>query len=332
MNSRFGARLLGFASTLLLVGVPAVFGQASTSQQPWATPMPTTSAPSRHIPAGEKMEVKGTILDLDTNIFTVRDANGLITTVLLTGGTSVRSTGNLFNPGDKYEPTDLLRGLRVEVEGRGNASGQLEAKKVRFEKHDLKVARSIDTRVTPAENRITDLEAQTRMLSGQVDELGELSKMMRADIDTNTKNIAATDQRVTATNDRIGAIDDFDVAHQATVLFEVNSAVLTPEAKTALDQIAQQALSMNGYVIEVAGFTDSTGSVEKNRALSQHRADAVIQYLGENCNIPLHRMITPFGYGEAKPAADNATLEGRVQNRRVDVKVLVSKGITGNVP
>jgi outer membrane protein OmpA-like peptidoglycan-associated protein len=326
------SRILGFAFALLLVAAPTVFGQSPTNQQPWDMPTATTPAPARNIPVGEKVEIKGTIATIDGQMFTVLDANGSLTTVVLTDKTSVKSEGNLFRPGATYDASALLRGLRVEVQGRGNASGQLEAKKVRFEKDDMKVARSIDTRVTPAEHRITSLEAQTRTLSGQVDELQEASKIMRNDIDTNAQNIAATDQRVTATNDRIAAVDDFEMAKEATVLFELNSAVLTPEAKTALDQLAKEALAMDGYVIEVAGFTDSTGSVPKNRTLSQHRAEAVVQYLGESCNVPLRRIITPFGYGEMNPAADNATLEGRMQNRRVHVMVLVSKGITGNVP
>ena len=118
------------------------------------------------------------------------------------------------------------------------------------------------------------------------------------------------------------ALGDFEVAKQATVLFKVNSAELTPEAKLALDQIAQQALTMKGYVIEVAGYTDSTGTEQKNRTLSHMRADAVVQYLGENHAIPLLSMVSPFGYGELKPAADNATREGREQNRRVEVTIL----------
>jgi outer membrane protein OmpA-like peptidoglycan-associated protein len=92
--------------------------------------------------------------------------------------------------------------------------------------------------------------------------------------------------------------------------------------------MAQKAASTKGYVIEVAGYTDTTGSIEKNRMLSQRRADAVVRYLAENHDIPLRRMITPFGYGEIHAAADNSTSEGRAQNRRVEVKILVNRGLT----
>ncbi len=298
------------------------------SQQGASAP---SAAPARTVTAGEKLKLKGTVTDRDADTFTVRDEQGYTTTVLLTDRTSVKSDGGFFRRGQNYDVTNLLRGLAVEVEGRGNASGQLEASKIRFDRDDLKVARSIDTRVTPVEGRVTAVEAQNRTLSGQVDELNEVSKTMRTDIDKNNQDILATDSRVTATNDRISALDDYDVSEQASVLFKVNSAVLSEDAKAALDGIAQQALATKGYVIEVAGYTDSTGSVAKNRILSQRRADAVVRYLQENYDIPLRRMITPFGYGEMKPVADNTTQEGREQNRRVDVKVLTSRGLSQSV-
>lgn len=275
----------------------------------------------RSVAPAAKLKIKGVIVDRDPDTFTVQEENGTSTVVMLTDRTSVRSKGGFLRSGTNYDITSLLRGLNVEVEGRGNESGQLVASKIRFDRDDLKVARSIETRVTPVEGRLTTVEAQNRSLAGQVDELNEVSKTMRGDIERNTEGISAT-------NNRISALDDYDVADQTTVFFKVNSAVLTPEGKEALDQIAARAMAQKGYVIEIAGFTDTTGSVEKNRILSQRRADSVVRYLQENHDIPLRRMVTPFGYGELKPLADNTSREGREQNRRVEVKVLVSRGIT----
>jgi outer membrane protein OmpA-like peptidoglycan-associated protein len=325
-NSINGSRVMALAFALVLACASAAFGQDTTTQGPAAS-----SAPVRTVASGEKMKIRGTIVDRDADTFVVRDDQGYETTVLLTDRADVKSNGGFLRRGQNYDVTNLLRGLVVQVEGRGNTAGQLEASKIRFDKNDLKVARSIETRVTPVEGRLTTVEAQNRTLSGQVDELNEVSKTMRTDIDQNNQNILATDTRVTATNDRISALDDYDVADQATVLFRVNSSVLSPDAKASLDTLAQKALSTKGYVIEVAGFTDSTGSTQKNRMLSQRRADAVVQYLQENYDIPLRRMITPFGYGEAKAAADNTTREGREQNRRVEVKILTSRGLGQSV-
>src|SRR4030095_8356669 len=100
------------------------------------------------------------------------------------------------------------------------------------------------------------------------------------------------------------------------------------EAKSVLDEIATQAKTERGYVIEVMGFASADGNENYNRQLSQKRADAVVRYLAENHMIPLRRIITPFGYGEAEPVADNESREGREQNRRVEVNLLVNKGMT----
>jgi outer membrane protein OmpA-like peptidoglycan-associated protein len=316
----------------MLVCAPAVYGQKATGQPASDTPYATSATPTTSVPAGAEKEIKGTIVDFDSQGFLLRDNDGAVWTVVVTGDTSIKTRNWWFDSGDKYTDAVLVRGFYLEVEGHGNAAGQLEAKKIRFDKDELRTARSVETRVAPVEHRMTAAENGIRSLDGQVAELNEVSKIMRSDIDKNSENIAAVDHRVTATNERITALGDFEVAQQATVLFKVNSAELTPEAKLALDQLAQQALTMKGYVIEVAGYTDSTGSEQKNRMLSHKRADAVVQYLGENHAIPLLRMVTPFGYGELKPAADNATREGREQNRRVEVTILVNKGLTQTAP
>jgi len=137
---------------------------------------------------------------------------------------------------------------------------------------------------------------------------------------------------VNATNDRISALDDFVPQTTTTVNFRVSSAILSQDAKTKLDDLATAALNTKGYMIEVTGFTDSTGGIQRNRELSERRADAVIRYLVENHQIPLRRIITPFGYGKANPVADNTTRDGREQNRRVEVKVLINKGLTAPAP
>ncbi len=80
-------------------------------------------------------------------------------------------------------------------------------------------------------------------------------------------------------------------------------------------------------MVEIAGFADTTGNSAVNQALSQRRAEAVIQYLEESGNIPIHRILTPSGLGTSHEAADNKTSAGRKLNRRVEVKVLVNQGL-----
>ena len=261
----------------------------------------------RAVSAGQKLKVKGSIARRDADTFTIRDDQDIETVVLLNEDTSVKSKGGFLRFGKNYDVTSLLKGLPVEVEGVGNRDGQLVADKVRFESGDLKVARLVEKRVAPVE------EANER-LAGQVNEVGEVSRLARAEAGR--------------AHERISSLDDYNVQDSTSVHFRTNSAVISSEDRQALDALAQKAVSIKGYVIEITGHADSTGNVQRNRALSQQRADAVVRYLQENHDIPLRRMITPFGYGQLRPVADNGSADGRRQNRRVEVKVLVNKGIS----
>lgn len=219
----------------------------------------------------------------------------------------------------------------MTAEGRGDSAGNLAATKIRFDKDDFKVAQSIDTRVTPAEERLTQAEQNAQRLSGQIDELMAISNAARGGAKAAQETADAAVAGVNATNQRITAMDDYVVQSSSTVNFKVNSAILSPEAKASLDQVATAATSLKGYVIEVTGFASSDGSTAKNKTLSQRRAQAVIDYLVENHNVPLRRIGQSYGFGELQAVADNTTLEGRQQNRRVEIKLLVSRGLNQNV-
>jgi len=114
------------------------------------------------------------------------------------------------------------------------------------------------------------------------------------------------------------------------VYFPSNSAVLNEAAKRDLDDLARVASGLKGYIIQVEGFASSTGSAAVNQRLSEERAAAVVNYLQQTGKIPLRHIMAPAAMGTTNPAATNQTAEGRAQNRRVDVKVLVNKGLAGN--
>jgi OmpA-OmpF porin, OOP family len=126
--------------------------------------------------------------------------------------------------------------------------------------------------------------------------------------------------------DRMGqkmdAMNKFQMAKTVTVLFAVDKATLTPEAKQQIDDLAKQATSTERFVIEVQGFTDKSGSAEYNNELSERRAQAVARYLANQSNVAV-RNITMLGQGYAQPVADDKTRDGRKQNRRVEVKLWV---------
>ncbi len=294
-----------FGFVLLMVVTPIAFGQGTANQSNRAQ---TTNI--RSVPSGAKMKFKGVVIGRDSDTFTIRDTTRTDYQVLLTDNTSIKTYGGFFRGGKKYAVTDILRGLIVEVEGRGDAQGQLVAEKIRFNESDMRAAITTDTRVNP-------VEANQERMAGQMDELYAVA--------------AEAKTEAAQANQRISAIDEYDTQETVSVNFKVNSAVLSPEAKRQLDDLATRVVDAKGYVIEVGGFTDSTGSEAKNFRLSRQRADAVVQYLAVNHKIPLRRFVTPMGYGKTAAVADNTTSAGRAQNRRVEVKMLISRGITGNV-
>ena len=339
--------------TVFMMGISAVaHQQETTTASPAQTKEKGQSQPANRVASGQKQKISGVVVSREADNMTVRDASGVDMVVTLTNATKMTERkGNPFRKAKTYPVTALLRGLEVEVEGRGNDSGALVAEKIKFTDNDYGVARSIESRVTPVETRVTTTEgrvdtAETRIsaaeqnaqrLSGQLEELAAVANTARggakAAQETADNALAAAkaaSAEVQATNDRISQIDNYEAKQNITVNFKVNSAELSDDAQAALDEIAQQAKTEKGYIIQVTGFASADGDKLKNRALSERRADAVIRYLAENHDIPLHRMINPFGFGELKPVAENDTRDGRKQNRRVEVAILVSKGLVSS--
>lgn len=321
-----------FVFALLLALAPAALAQDAADN--------TSTRTSVAAASGQKMKLKGVVTRRDGDTFTVQSDTGGTTTVVLTDNTSVKTKGGFFGGGTNYLTTNILRGLRVEVEGRGDSSGQLVAEKVRFSDKDLRVAQSIEARVDPvetrvgtAENRIGNAEQNAQRMSGQLDELAAVSNAARGGAVAAMETAESAIQGVNATNERISSLDDYTPQQSLNINFKHRSAVLTPDAKLQLDEVAKQAAVAKGYMIEVAGFAFDWRGKEANRRLSQQRADAVVRYLAENHRIPLRRIITPFGYGSTmEPVADNTTREGRAQNRRAEVRILVNRGLTGSAP
>jgi len=301
----------------ILVGASAVIAQ---------------DAQLRSLTSGQKYKIKGAVVSKDDDsTFVVRDTTGVDTRVVISPEASIKSKGGLFGGGDRIAGNQIVRGLYLEVEGRGDTTGNLAATKVRFDKDDFKVAQSIDTRVGPAEARLTAAEENAQRVSGQIDELMAISNAARGGAKAAQETADAAIEGVNATNSRITAMDDYVVQSTATVNFRVNSATLSPEAKASLDEVATAAATMKGYQIEVTGFASAEGSTAHNKALSERRKQAVITYLIETHNVPLRRIGQSYGFGELQAVADNSTREGREQNRRVEVKLLVSRGINQNV-
>jgi outer membrane protein OmpA-like peptidoglycan-associated protein len=120
------------------------------------------------------------------------------------------------------------------------------------------------------------------------------------------------------------------VKGEATVKFGVGSSKISAQDQEVLKTLAQTASGLTGYIVEVMGYTDATGSAEMNTKLSEDRAKAVITYLVQQGSVPIRHIVAPGAMGEYGEKAPNETKAGRAENRRVEVKVLVNKGIAGS--
>jgi outer membrane protein OmpA-like peptidoglycan-associated protein len=151
----------------------------------------------------------------------------------------------------------------------------------------------------------------------------------RAATSANSQAISANQQQIEATTKRFSELSEYDTKAGVKVNFAVGKSVISADDKAALQKLAKDAVGTTGYIISVKGFADSSGAAAMNQQLSMDRAQAVIAYLIQDCKVPVRHIVAPGAMGTADPAASNETSSGRAENRRVEVKVLVNKGLAG---
>jgi OOP family OmpA-OmpF porin len=142
-----------------------------------------------------------------------------------------------------------------------------------------------------------------------------------ADDAQNTANVAT--KRVDVLSNTVANLDNYRPVAETSVHFGFDKDNLTKKAKEALDQLATDIPNTKGYIVTLEGGTDSVGPEDYNYDLSQRRANAVIQYLASQHNVPAHKIYV-IGLGKDKPADSNKTADGRAKNRRVDVRLMTN--------
>jgi OmpA-OmpF porin, OOP family len=241
------------------------------------------------MPAGPSVE--GFISARNDQKVQITTAGGTKTVVFISDGTRITSSGGFLGVSrNKLGAAQLLNGLPVTVKTVQWGDG-LVANQVVLKSKDLRTASMIRN---GTDQRFGEQTAATEALRG-----------------------------------RMADIDQYNVKSTTNVTFDTGKAALSPQAKADLCAAATSAEGMNNALLLVVGYTDSTGSQETNQALSEKRAARVVNYLQQACGWKPYRMLTPTGMAEADPAAPNDTPDGKAQNRRVAVNIMVSKGLDG---
>jgi len=143
------------------------------------------------------------------------------------------------------------------------------------------------------------------------------------------EKIAANKAQIAAAIARFGQLDDYYIFDELTVLFGNGKAAVEPQYKPQIQQLAEKAKKIEGYMIQVVGYASSVGSTELNQKLSEDRASNVTTILLQEGDIPLTNLLAPGAMGESRVEGDETTAEGQAQNRRVVVRVLQNKGVAG---
>jgi OmpA-OmpF porin, OOP family len=277
-----------------------------------------------HALADDTRSVKGMITGRSADAITVRTAGGESQTITLTDDTKVQTPKGLGLRKEQVSWASLIPGLKVSVKGIPDASGNLVAREINFSKNDLQTASMIQAGLTPTQEKV-ETNAQNISMNQQ-----NISANQGA-IANNAANIAVNKARIASNQEdvsrRFSELADYDVKGQATVYFPSGKSTLDEKDKQVLSQLAQQATTLSGYIIEVQGFADATGNAAANQTLSRDRAYAVVSYLMQEGNVPPRHIVSPGAMGISKPIASNENAKGRSQNRRVEVRVMVNKGV-----
>ena len=325
-------RIIVVALILVLTSVGSVFATGLTTID--------QEQQIQSVPAGEKVKkFRGIVVKREPDAFTMADTmGGPQTVVLLTADTEVKShKKGVFRGSKEYGASYILRGLRLEVDGVGNSEGKLVAEKIRFDEQDLRSAQALKATVDPVEaemrEKLAQQQAEQERLAGQLEENRALTEKAQASADAAADAARKAQQTADYANNRINGLDDFDPIKTITVNFASGSASLGPKAKATIDEAAAWVKTQNtkGWVMAVIGYADTTGSSQRNIDLSERRANAVIYYIVSKYKMPLNRLVQPFGYGQLEPAAENTTKAGRAKNRRVEIRLMINKGIAGTV-
>ena len=279
--------------------------------------------------AADKVKGKGVITLRSGNTLTVETDDDAAVTVVVTPDTKVRHPIGLGARKKEVGQDVLIPGLKLKFEGTGDQN-QVTAETITFDRDDLSLARVIQAGLNPtAQQQAANMERYAVDKSATDAAIAASRQEIEANRQRIADNKQGIEQVAQATNKRFSELTDWGVKTEANVGFAVGDSTLSAENKQKIRSLAQEAVNLKGYVIEVKGFADSTGSLAANQQLSKDRAEAVVAYLLQDCGVPVKNIVAPGAMSETHPAASNETAIGRAENRRVTLRLLVNKGVAG---
>jgi outer membrane protein OmpA-like peptidoglycan-associated protein len=291
----------------------------------------------KQIPNGQKAKIKGKINARSGDLVYVTDVkDGSNVAINITDNTKIerKKAAHAFFRKSEMDVTAMVPGLTIEAEGIGNTKGQLDAAKISFypDTFAIEVAEEqqiMGNKAAAAQAQSTANEGVSNAAAAQqsANQANRSAGKAQATADLAAQGAIVDAAAIDMVNKRVSDLGDYKTLADAGIYFGNDSAALDGAGKADLDTLAAVLAGAKDYMIEVAGYTSSTGTAQLNQKLSEERASAVVNYLRQKGNVPMRRFLLPAGYGASKPAAENTDAQGRALNRRVDVKVLVNKGL-----
>lgn len=281
-----------------------------------------TLAPGFAADNGQQVKIRGLITTRTADNLTVKTSEGQVN-VVITDDTKVRKPKGLGIRKEQMSFTALMPGLMVSIEGFQDAQNRIIAKTITFSGHDLETAERIQAGLAPTQQAV---ETNEQNIEANKQDIAANKEQIAA----NKEQIGANEAEIESVSKRFSNLTEFDTKAEMSVYFTSGSKALSAKDKAALMDLARTAVNLSGYIIQVKGFADSSGNAAMNQRLSMDRAQEVVAYLIQNCNVPVRHVIAPGAMGTADPAATNETTQGRAANRRVEVKVLVNRGLAGS--
>ena len=276
---------------------------------------------------GDKTKVKGLITARAGDTIILKTTDGSSITVTLDDDTKVQQPKGLGVRKKQMSAAALIPGLKVSVDGTSQDATHVLAKSITFDKDDLQTAEMIQAGLNPTEQKVAANQQNIAENKQNIEANKQATAANQQSIAANKANV---DANAAEASKRFSELSEYDTKDQLDVRFASGRATISPADQEALKKLAHNAVNLTGYIIQVKGFADSSGNAAMNQKLSMERAQNVIAFLLQNCNVPVRHIIAPGAMGEAAPVASNETAQGRAENRRVEVKVLVNKGVAGN--